>query len=96
MVAVLSMRLVALLSSSKWVQLIITAIHRDSQDDVANAAWFIGMMCAIALLLLLLMIVCLIKRNRGGKYSVHEKELAQGRDIDGYPEEGGFNEYTKT
>ncbi|XP_022649065.1 neuroglian-like [Varroa jacobsoni] len=71
------------------------AIHPGSQDDVANASWFIGMMCAIALLLLLLMIVCLVKRNRGGKYSVHEKELTRGRDLDGFPEEGGFNEYSK-
>ncbi|XP_076325752.1 neuroglian-like [Tachypleus tridentatus] len=52
------------------------------------------MMCAIALLLLLLIIVCLIKRNRGGKYSVHEKEAAQGQDLD-YPDDGGFNEYSK-
>lgn len=70
-------------------------MHPGSPNDVANASWFIGMMCAIALLLLLLMIVCLVKRNRGGKYSVHEKELARGRDLDGFPEEGGFNEYTK-
>uniref|UniRef100_A0A1W7RA45 Neuronal cell adhesion molecule n=1 Tax=Hadrurus spadix TaxID=141984 RepID=A0A1W7RA45_9SCOR len=66
----------------------------DSAETVATAAWFIGMMCAIALLLLLLIIVCLIKRNRGGKYSVHEKEAAQGHDLD-YPDDGGFNEYSK-
>ncbi|XP_054715079.1 neuroglian-like [Uloborus diversus] len=66
----------------------------ESGDNFATAAWFIGMMCAIALLLLLLIIICLIKRNRGGKYSVHEKEAAQGRDIE-YPDDGGFNEYTK-
>lgn len=65
----------------------------ESGENFATAAWFIGMMCAIALLLLLLIIICLVKRNRGGKYSVHEKEAAQGRDIE-YPEEG-FNEYTK-
>lgn len=52
------------------------------------------MMCAIALLLLLLIIIFLVKRNRGGKYSVHEKEAAQGRDLE-YPDDGGFNEYTK-
>ncbi|KAG8195062.1 hypothetical protein JTE90_029641 [Oedothorax gibbosus] len=65
----------------------------ESGENFATAAWFIGMMCAIALLLLLLIIICLVKRNRGGKYSVHEKEAAQGRDLE-YPEEG-FNEYTK-
>lgn len=52
------------------------------------------MLCAVALLLLLLILVCLIKRNRGGKYSVHEKEAAQGRDLD-YTDDGGFNEYNK-
>ncbi|XP_067118775.1 LOW QUALITY PROTEIN: neuroglian-like [Centruroides vittatus] len=72
----------------------LTIAAPDSADNVATAAWFIGMMCAIALLLLLLIIVCLIKRNRGGKYSVHEKEAAQGHDLD-YPDDGGFNEYTK-
>lgn len=63
-------------------------------ENIATAAWFIGMLCAIALLLLLLILVCLVKRNRGGKYSVHEKEAAQGRDLD-FPDDGGFNEYTK-
>nr|XP_037271321.1 neuroglian-like [Rhipicephalus microplus] len=63
-----------------------------SPDAVAGAAWFIGMMCALALLLLLLILVCLVKRNRGGKYSVHDKEVAQGRDLD---YDGGFHEYTK-
>lgn len=65
-----------------------------SPDNVAGAAWFVGMMCALALLLLLLLLVCLVKRNRGGKYSVHDKEVAQGRDLD-VPDDGGFPEYTK-
>ncbi|KAH9364561.1 hypothetical protein HPB48_021047 [Haemaphysalis longicornis] len=63
-----------------------------SPNAVAGAAWFIGMMCALALLLLLLILVCLVKRNRGGKYSVHDKEVAQGRDLD---YDGGFHEYSK-
>ena len=37
-------------------------------QTIATAGWFIGMMCAIIFLLLILIIVCLIKRNRGGKY----------------------------
>lgn len=52
------------------------------------------MICAIALVIVLSVLVCVVKRNRGGKYSVHEKEVAQGRDLD-FGEEGGFNEYTK-
>lgn len=54
---------------------------------------FVGMMLAIAILLLVLIIVCVIKRNRGGKYAVHERELAAGRGD--YPEEGGFHEYSQ-
>ncbi len=43
------------------------------QVDIATQGWFIGLMCAIALLILVLLIVCFIKRNKGGKYpgSVH-------------------------
>src|SRR5699024_7851601 len=37
-------------------------------------------------------LVCIVKRNRGGKYSVHEKEVAHGKDD---YEEPGFNEYNK-
>lgn len=36
--------------------------------DIATQGWFIGLMCAIALLVLILLIVCFIKRSRGGKY----------------------------
>lgn len=36
--------------------------------DIATQGWFIGLMCAIALLILVLLIVCFIKRNKGGKY----------------------------
>ncbi|XP_066590095.1 neuroglian isoform X2 [Prorops nasuta] len=63
------------------------------KENVATAGWFIGMMLAIAFLLLVLIIVCVIKRNRGGKYAVHERELAAGRRD--YPDEGGFHEYSQ-
>ncbi|XP_012275891.1 neuroglian isoform X2 [Orussus abietinus] len=63
------------------------------KENVATAGWFIGMMLAIAFLLLVLIIVCVIKRNRGGKYAVHERELAAGRGD--YPDEGGFHEYSQ-
>ncbi|XP_043478124.1 neuroglian isoform X1 [Leptopilina heterotoma] len=64
-----------------------------AKENVATAGWFIGMMLAIAFLLFVLIIVCVIKRNRGGKYAVHERELAAGRGD--YPEEGGFHEYSQ-
>ena len=45
-----------------------TLISDESVQQIATAGWFVGMMCAIIFLLLILLIVCLIKRNRGGKY----------------------------
>lgn len=68
--------------------IIITA-----KEAVATAGWFIGMMLAIVFLLLVLIIVCIVKRNRGGKYAVHEREQANGRHD--YPDEGGFHEYSQ-
>ncbi|XP_037110300.1 neuronal cell adhesion molecule-like isoform X18 [Syngnathus acus] len=46
------------------------------QVDIATQGWFIGLMCAIALLILILLIICFIQRNKGGKYPVKEKEDA--------------------
>lgn len=63
------------------------------QANPAVAGWLIGMLLAIAFLLLLLIIVCIVKRNRGGKYDVYDRELANGRRD--YPEEGGFHEYSQ-
>ncbi|XP_072136706.1 neural cell adhesion molecule L1-like protein isoform X2 [Mobula birostris] len=48
-------------------------IHR----GISTQGWFIGLMCAVALLTLILLIVCFIKRNKGGKYSVKDKEDAR-------------------
>ncbi|XP_040174803.1 neuroglian isoform X1 [Anopheles arabiensis] len=62
-------------------------------DNIATAGWFIGMMLAIAFLILVLIIICIVKRNRGGKYDVHDRELANGRND--YTEEGGFPEYSQ-
>lgn len=42
--------------------------YTKNQGDIATQGWFIGLMCAIALLVLILLIVCFIKRSRGGKY----------------------------
>lgn len=44
------------------------------QVDIATQGWFIGLMCAIALIILILLIVCFIKRSRGGKYPGRYKE----------------------
>ncbi|XP_045712821.1 neural cell adhesion molecule L1-like protein isoform X1 [Phyllostomus hastatus] len=48
--------------------------HAGLYADIATQGWFIGLMCAVAALTLVLLTVCFVKRNRGGKYSVKEKE----------------------
>ncbi|XP_050811537.1 neurofascin isoform X14 [Gopherus flavomarginatus] len=50
-----------------------TPAYTKNHVDIATQGWFIGLMCAIALLVLILLIVCFIKRSRGGKYPVREK-----------------------
>jgi len=66
-------------------------IYRSSSDPLSDPGWLIGLMCAIALLLIVFFLVCFVKQNRGGKYLVHEKEIALGQDTDDY--EDGFDEY---
>ncbi|KAG9353312.1 hypothetical protein JZ751_017889 [Albula glossodonta] len=41
---------------------------------ISTQGWFIGLMCAVALLTLIALIACFVNRNKGGKYSVKEKE----------------------
>ncbi|XP_036067792.1 neurofascin homolog (chicken) a isoform X5 [Oryzias melastigma] len=53
--------------SSTWVTFKTKAAYID-QVDIATKGWFIGLMCGIALIILILLIVCFIKRSRGGKY----------------------------
>lgn len=54
------------------------------------------MLFAIAAVLVVTVIVCIVKRNRGGKYSVYEKEIAHGRGGLEYGDDaGGFDEYSK-
>lgn len=62
-------------------------------QNVANAGWFIGMMLALAFIIILFIIICIVRRNRGGKYDVHDREMANGRRD--YPDEGGFHEYSQ-
>ncbi|KAG7477340.1 hypothetical protein MATL_G00068490 [Megalops atlanticus] len=47
------------------------------QGGFATQGWFIGLISAIVLLLLVLLILCFIKRSKGGKYSVKDKEEGQ-------------------
>ncbi|KAE8297969.1 Neural cell adhesion molecule L1-like protein [Larimichthys crocea] len=48
----------------------LASIH----GGISTQGWFIGLMCAIAFLTLIVLIACFVNRNKGGKYSVKEKE----------------------
>ncbi|TRY58856.1 hypothetical protein DNTS_006203 [Danionella cerebrum] len=61
------------------------------QEDIATQGWFIGLMCAVALLVLILLIVCFIKRSRGGKYPVREKKDLPLDPVDHKDPDGSFD-----
>ncbi|XP_036200318.1 neurofascin isoform X11 [Myotis myotis] len=68
-----------------------TAAYTNNQPDIVTQGWFIGLMCAIALLVLILLIVCFIKRSRGGKYPVREKKDVPLGPEDPKEEDGSFD-----
>ncbi|KAG1962072.1 cell adhesion molecule L1-like a isoform X2 [Pimephales promelas] len=45
-----------------------------SKQAAGSQEWFVGMLCAVALLTLLVLIGCFVLKNKGGKYAVKEKE----------------------
>uniref|UniRef100_A0A672MZF7 Neurofascin n=1 Tax=Sinocyclocheilus grahami TaxID=75366 RepID=A0A672MZF7_SINGR len=51
-----------------------TEEYTRDQVDIVTQGWFIGLMCAVALLVLIMLIVFFIKRSRGGKYPVYQHE----------------------
>ncbi|XP_050978197.1 neurofascin homolog (chicken) a isoform X13 [Labeo rohita] len=61
------------------------------QEDIATQGWFIGLMCAVALLVLILLIVCFIKRSRGGKYPVRDKKDLPLDPVDHKDQDGSFD-----
>uniref|UniRef100_A0A4W5P0M0 Neural cell adhesion molecule L1 n=1 Tax=Hucho hucho TaxID=62062 RepID=A0A4W5P0M0_9TELE len=65
--------------------------YSKDQVDIATQGWFIGLMCAIALIILILLIVCFIKRSRGGKYPVREKKDLPMDAVDQKGEDGSFD-----
>ncbi|XP_043572412.1 neurofascin homolog (chicken) a isoform X13 [Chiloscyllium plagiosum] len=68
----------------------------NSHVDIATQGWFIGLMCAVALLVLILLIVCFIKRSRGGKYPVKTtEENRPSQDDNGYLSLESDNEDSK-
>ncbi|MCJ8744354.1 hypothetical protein PDJAM_G00117640 [Pangasius djambal] len=65
--------------------------YSTDQVDIATQGWFIGLMCAIALLILILLIVCFIKRSRGGKYPVRDKKDLPLDPVDHKDQDGSFD-----
>ncbi|XP_066526718.1 neurofascin homolog (chicken) a isoform X8 [Hoplias malabaricus] len=65
--------------------------YSKDQVDIATQGWFIGLMCAIALLVLILLIVCFIKRSRGGKYPVRDKKDLPLDPVDQKDQDGSFD-----
>ncbi|KAM8830680.1 neural cell adhesion molecule L1-like protein isoform 2-T2 [Synchiropus picturatus] len=39
------------------------------QGNISTEGWFIGSMCVVALLTLIVLVVCFLRRNKGGKYA---------------------------
>ncbi|XP_039737729.1 neurofascin isoform X1 [Pteropus medius] len=77
--------------SSTIITFMTSAAYTNNQADIATQGWFIGLMCAIALLVLILLIVCFIKRSRGGKYPVREKKDVPLGPEDPKEEDGSFD-----
>ncbi|KAF4078230.1 hypothetical protein AMELA_G00196930 [Ameiurus melas] len=50
-----------------------TEEYSREQVDIVTQGWFIGLMCAIALFVLIMLTVFFIKKTRGGKYPVRDK-----------------------
>ncbi|XP_034393118.1 neural cell adhesion molecule L1-like protein isoform X10 [Cyclopterus lumpus] len=44
------------------------------QSNFSTQGWFIGTLCAVALLTLVVLMACFVRKQRGGKYAVKEKE----------------------
>ncbi|XP_061043414.1 neurofascin isoform X2 [Eubalaena glacialis] len=77
--------------SSTVITFMTSTAYTNNQADIATQGWFIGLMCAVALLVLILLIVCFIKRSRGGKYPVREKKDVPLGPEDPKEEDGSFD-----
>ncbi|XP_029361637.1 cell adhesion molecule L1-like a isoform X1 [Echeneis naucrates] len=72
--AVYTVRLMAkklLDNASIFEDIIYTRVEavEGQHSDFSTRGWFIGTMCAVALLTLVVLMACFLKRNKGGKYA---------------------------
>ncbi|XP_049327565.1 neurofascin homolog (chicken) a isoform X3 [Astyanax mexicanus] len=77
--------------TSEYVTFETSGAYSKDQVDIATQGWFIGLMCAIALLVLILLIACFIKRSRGGKYPVRDKKDLPLDPVDQKDQDGSFD-----
>uniref|UniRef100_A0A8C5QF83 Cell adhesion molecule L1 like n=1 Tax=Leptobrachium leishanense TaxID=445787 RepID=A0A8C5QF83_9ANUR len=70
------------------------ATYADGPQSLAAQGWFIGIMCAVALLTLVLLSACFVQRNKGGKYPVMEKESSIPEVDPPVMKDEGFIEYS--
>ncbi|XP_046730782.1 neurofascin homolog (chicken) a isoform X5 [Silurus meridionalis] len=77
--------------TSEYVTFETSGAHSSDEVDIATQGWFIGLMCAIALLILILLIVCFIKRSRGGKYPVRDKKDLPLDPVDHKDQDGSYD-----
>ncbi|XP_064862124.1 neurofascin-like [Oncorhynchus nerka] len=68
-----------------------TEANAREQVDLSTQGWVIGVMCAAALFVLILLVVCFIKRSRGGKYPVRDKKEVTLEPVDDNDQEGSFD-----
>uniref|UniRef100_A0A8C8M114 Neurofascin n=1 Tax=Oncorhynchus tshawytscha TaxID=74940 RepID=A0A8C8M114_ONCTS len=68
-----------------------TEAYAREQVDLSTQGWVIGVMCAVALFVLILLVVCFIKRSRGGKYPVRDKKEVTLEPVDDKDQEGSFD-----
>ncbi|XP_064813257.1 neurofascin-like [Oncorhynchus masou masou] len=68
-----------------------TEANAREQVDLSTQGWVIGVMCAAALFVLILLVVCFIKRSQGGKYPVRDKKEVTLEPVDDNDQEGSFD-----
>lgn len=61
--------------------------------DDTSTGWLLGMLSALVILFVLLLAVCLLKRNHGGKDDAYDRSLISGRRE--YVEDNAFHEYSQ-
>uniref|UniRef100_A0A8C2XGS9 Cell adhesion molecule L1-like b n=1 Tax=Cyclopterus lumpus TaxID=8103 RepID=A0A8C2XGS9_CYCLU len=56
------------------IQTRVKGERRTTVYNFSTQGWFIGTLCAVALLTLVVLMACFVRKQRGGKYAVKEKE----------------------